>query len=1090
MADHIAVSEDTRECRFRCPAAVLFLVVLAFTHTAWANAVDDLTPGHWYKVPHSKLMQVAPKPRPPGDVGPKAVVSAWSGGAFDTRRHRMIVWGGGHADYSGNEVYVFDVNSLKWQRLTEPSRDVGGNIKTGLYPDGRPRSAHSYNSLQYLPNVDQLVVLGLTATYRTSGRSNKLFAFDFSTLKWHHDRSPMPNGTVGYDSVSAYDSKTGLVWVHGSMMGGLYSYNPLHDKWNGPYSRSYLTIYPTAAIDPAKNLMVAVGGGAYKPPSQAVLWRLDDPGKRIDLGKMTSGPKKIEGAKAPGFVFDPEIQMFVGWDGGGDVYLLDPSNWRWHRIEPSAGNPVVPPEPSSNGTYGRFRYVPSKNAFILVNGADQDVYFYKLPADLSAAERPEQEAAQSSPATSAVVATASEHEPVESQVAGSVAMHGDVTNFAVVSESGHAQQDVPVTFGQVFKSGQVGANGELEARLTNGRDVPLQVDRKTTNADGSLRFAVLTTILPHLKARAVERLGLVSNTDHHSKIATHDDVTLNDLVNSHFDAKVSVEYQGHTYTLSAIQALNQEGGKPSKWLSGPLATEWVARGLLTDSQGRVQPNLGVEFYIRAYRGLKHVRVGVALDNDWSYAVPPTNMTYDVSISVGDKIVYKRTSLTQYAHTRWHSVFWWGQTTPSRAIWLNTAYIQGTGAVPQYEELSPSTKALNGLLSRWEPMEHGSIAKYMPATGANPDIGLLPRWSALYLVSGDLRAQRAVILNGEAGGSYSVHYQTRQTWAPLSIKNHPYVSIIANPGDMTDPKTGQSQALPKCSGDCRSPYKAEYAHMPSVAYLPYLITGDYYFLQELEQWANWHEIWMNPDYRKYSQGMLFPHGQLRGQSWSLRELAYAAYIAPDADPMKSYFHRIVENNLDYLRLTYADNSQANRLHFVSDWGAVIYNGKRGIAPWQQDFFNSVLDQLMRTGFHQARPILKWFSKFPVGRMTAPGYCWISGAVYSLNVRDEEHAPFYSTFKQAYDNSVPKAAQRAPCNSVAMAKALHLKHKGEMAGYAYEPTGFPSNMQPALAAAVDAGADGADQAWKLFMSRGIKPNYANYPNFAIVPGSVKH
>ena len=32
---------------------------------------------------------------------------------------------------------------------------------------------------------------------------------------------------------------------------------------------------------------------------------------------------------------------------------------------------------NSRGTYGRWRYIPRVNAFILVNDVDENVYFYK-----------------------------------------------------------------------------------------------------------------------------------------------------------------------------------------------------------------------------------------------------------------------------------------------------------------------------------------------------------------------------------------------------------------------------------------------------------------------------------------------------------------------------------------------------------------------------------------------------------------------------------------------------------------------------------------------------------------------------------------
>jgi len=39
----------------------------------------------------------------------------------DTKSNRLIIWGGGHGDYFGNEVYGLDLNNMTMSRLTEPS---------------------------------------------------------------------------------------------------------------------------------------------------------------------------------------------------------------------------------------------------------------------------------------------------------------------------------------------------------------------------------------------------------------------------------------------------------------------------------------------------------------------------------------------------------------------------------------------------------------------------------------------------------------------------------------------------------------------------------------------------------------------------------------------------------------------------------------------------------------------------------------------------------------------------------------------------------------------------------------------------------
>jgi hypothetical protein len=136
------------------------------------------------------------------------------------------------------------------------------------------------------------------------------------------------------------------------------------------------------------------------------------------------------------------------------------------------------------------------------------------------------------------------------------------------------------------------------------------------------------------------------------------------------------------------------------------------------------------------------------------------------------------------------------------------------------------------------------------------------------------------------------------------------------------------------------------------------------------------------------------------------------------------------------------------------------------------------------FAQAKPLLDWKVKFPIGRMTDPGFCWIFGSVYSFHVRDTATSPLYPDFTHAYAASVPADVAALPCGSPAMASKLGLQ-VGEMVGYASDERGFPSNMQPALAYAADSGVAGGADAWKKFAARPVKPVYSRSPEFNIVP-----
>src|SRR5260370_503801 len=58
----------------------------------------------WYQIPNTSIQGLCPPYTDiQGSTGCKAVMSAWSGGLFDTKRNRLIIDGGGHTDEYSNE---------------------------------------------------------------------------------------------------------------------------------------------------------------------------------------------------------------------------------------------------------------------------------------------------------------------------------------------------------------------------------------------------------------------------------------------------------------------------------------------------------------------------------------------------------------------------------------------------------------------------------------------------------------------------------------------------------------------------------------------------------------------------------------------------------------------------------------------------------------------------------------------------------------------------------------------------------------------------------------------------------------------------
>ena len=434
------------------------------------------------------------------------------------------------------------------------------------------------------------------------------------------------------------------------------------------------------------------------------------------------------------------------------------------------------------------------------------------------------------------------------------------------------------------------------------------------------------------------------------------------------------------------------------------------------------------------------------------------------------------------------MFWYGRDTPTVNVQMNTKYAIASKAVPNYDStVVISGGALDIMQStftgeRTEPMGVGMAVPYMPTTGGRDDLGIMPSWYAAWLMSGDQRARNVTLGTADLAGSWSSHYRDRATDRPISLIDHPAMTLLGRESDTYNPYNGVKEAFPECGNYCGTPNTADTSHQAAFAYLPYLATGDYYYLEELQFWAMWNVFTDNPNYRKWEKGLVIPD-QLRGQAWSLRTLAEAAYITPDSDVLKAAFNTILDNNLTWYNATYVTGA-ANNLGVITNGYALSYLNSTAIAPWQDDFFTAAIGHIAELGYAKATPLLAWKAKFPVSRMTDPSTCWLDAALYNYVVMPAPNSAVFATFAEGWNASHTAAFNAMACNSQAMATSLGVRI-GEMSGYSDSTVGYPSNMQPALAYAVDAGLPAAKSAWTLFQSRAVKPVYANSPQFAIVP-----
>ena len=654
------------------------------------------------------------------------------------------------------------------------------------------------------------------------------------------------------------------------------------------------------------------------------------------------------------------------------------------------------------------------------------------------------------------------------------------------TSKGVAQTNVPVTFGQVFAPGHLSKDTTLTGRLDNGQVLPLQIDVKASHPDGSVRHAIISAIIPSLAAGQTNTMELLRGAT--GKAAAGANTA--GLISSGFTASVSATYGGVRYLASADELI--KNGKVTSWLSGATVNEWHVSAPLKTAAGAVHPHLTARFAIRWYESIRKARVDVTVENNWAYEPNPQNITYDAQVLVGGQPVYTQPGLTHYHHARWRKLFWQDNAAPTVNVKHDIAYLISTRALPNYDQTAPINETtLAKMQQRWtgtvgtKPMEIGVATSYMPQTGGRGDIGLLPEWAVAYLLTMDSRARDITLGTADLAGTWSIHYRDRNTDQPISLLDYPYMTIAGRATDTHNPATKKQEAFPSCApgASCKSPYTHDIPHQPGFAYLPYLVTGDHYYLEELQFWGMYDVFAANPGYREWAKGLVKPE-QVRGQAWALRSLAQTAYITPDNDRLKSHFDRILDSNLDWFNANYSDNPSANTLGVIVNGYSLMYESNTAIAPWMDDFFTSAVGHTAELGYTKAATLLRWKAKYPISRMIGQDFCYISGAMYTMKIRDTATSPIYTTIGQAYKASTTSDLQKLACGSAAMGSALKLK-AGEMTGYSDGTAGYPSNMQPALAYAADTGSADGKKAWTVFMSRSVKPDYSTAAQFNIIP-----
>jgi len=289
---------------------------------------------------------------------------------MDTTRNRLIVWGGGHSDYSGNELYALDLNNLSITRLTAPGVPVASACPESIVNGTQPNSRHTYDGIEYMPNVDRLWIFG--GSLATCGYANQgTWMFSFSTNQWENKNptGTLPRGDLGI--VSAYDPNTGKVFVHDSL--DLYAYDSNTNSYQKLTNNGTgIDYHMTAAIDPKRKKFVIIGGTGTNGGG-VVTYDIGSGSSYARQRPSTSGGAGVINTSSPGLAYDPVSDRMVAWNGGNTVYSLNLDTNTWTGVSYSGGPAAV-----SAGTFGRWQYSPVSDVFVSINDADLNATIFRL----------------------------------------------------------------------------------------------------------------------------------------------------------------------------------------------------------------------------------------------------------------------------------------------------------------------------------------------------------------------------------------------------------------------------------------------------------------------------------------------------------------------------------------------------------------------------------------------------------------------------------------------------------------------------------------------------------------------------------------
>jgi chitodextrinase len=609
--------------------------------------------------------------------------------------------------------------------------------------------------------------------------------------------------------------------------------------------------------------------------------------------------------------------------------------------------------------------------------------------------------------------------------AHAAALPAGVTDTVVITDkSGVAQTNYPLQFGRPFMQGEILNHPQVRV---NGVPVLTQADVKNRYPDGSVKFAVISVMVPSIAAN-----GSVALTFQNQSSGNNAPLSKAQMLDPSydFDARISIANSAAVASASARSML--ENGDYSVWTSGPVAQTIL---LADDTQSRkydmgfdalrsIRPRFQATFWPATHQ------VTVRYVGENSNTTSLQNVSFDLGLTLGagkPETIYTKAGLTQAILTRWTKQAWIGGAPEQRInIDNNLPYLKATKLFPNFDTSLPVREsALAADFSSWQKSPHdlyekGLWTEYMPTTGARADIGPFTTWATNWLYSGDWRARTVALGLADLAGAWPLQAREgdpakridkAQTipgiGLPISEYAHPSLWFPDNNGNYNQIGLPYKIALPE-----NYPWTVDGAHQPDPYSVQYVLTGDPFYLEGMQLWAAKQAVayCTGAPWCKGASGMAGIADQLRGNAWVFRNRTRAALWTPDNMPvLKSFFTQMSNDAIAMWEGKAGITGTAFQATPEWQWGHS--QSPLGTDPlhffcldttrcettlWQHYYFMIVLGMSTEQGF-ATEPLLSWLSFNLTSQFADPGYNLFNLGSYHTFGRDAQ-ANYYPSWAQ--------------------------------------------------------------------------------------------